>query len=106
MHGVEPKLDALSKQGTDLEGRSKEDWKTRGVGKQTEVDGELVSSLRIVSDLKSRAEREARASEGFVADVDRALETASEERAAKQRDRHKPKKDKGDKPDHDETRSE
>ena len=96
LHGVEPRIDALAKDGRELSGHAQADFKTRGVGKQTEVTSELSSSIDVLATLKRRAEREARESEDFVADLERALETASEERATKQREREK-KKTTGDK---------
>jgi hypothetical protein len=101
LHALEPRLDALTKQGTDLEGRAPTDFKTRGPMRQKEISSELESSVTVLSDLKARASREARESEDFVADLERALETASEDRAAKPGKGRKPKKDKADKGDDD-----
>ena len=84
LHSVEPKLDALGKQGSDLEGRVKTDFLKYGESKENEVANELVASMDVVTKLKARAESEARASEDFVADLGRALETASEERVARE----------------------
>ncbi len=104
LHGLEPRIDAMSRTGGDLSGRAKADFASRGVGKETEVETELSASLDVLRKLKSRAESDARESEDFVADLERALETASEDRAAKTRDRHK-KRDHGDKDkDHEDTK--
>jgi hypothetical protein len=93
LHALEPKLEALEKQGGDLNTRAPDDFKTRGQMKQKEVQSELSSSVQVLGDLKSRANAEARMSEDFVADLERALETASEGHA---KHAPKPKKDKGD----------
>ena len=84
LRSMEPKLDALGKQGGDLEGRVKADFLKYGETKANEVANELVASMDVVTHLKSRAESEARASEDFVADLGRALETASEEKVARE----------------------
>ena len=82
LHGVEPRLDALAKQGTELASRVKTDFGKYGETKENEVANELTASVDVVAKLKSRAGGEARESEDFVADLERALETASEEKAA------------------------
>ena len=96
LHGVEPKLDALAKQGGDLEGRVKPDFLKYGETKANEVANELVASMDVVAKLKARAESEARESEDFVADLGRALETASEDKVATHEAHH------GKKHEHDE----
>ena len=93
LHAVTPKLDALSKQAADLEGRVKADFDKNGIAKENEVATELMSSADVITKLRSRAEGEARESEDFVADLERALETASEASAAKQVARHKRRTD-------------
>ncbi len=97
MHAVAPKLDALSTQASVLEGRVKSDFEKNGINKENEVAGELMSSTDVIRNLKARAESEARECDDFVADLERAVETASEASAAKQVARRAPKK-KGDKP--------
>jgi hypothetical protein len=91
-----PKLDALNKQATDLEDHVKADFQKDGLAKQNEVTGELLSTTDVVGKLRTRAEREARESEDFVADLERALETASEASAAKQVARRKKRSEKSD----------
>jgi hypothetical protein len=93
LHAVTPKLDALSKQATELEDRVKADFDKNGIAKENEVATELLSSADVITKLRSRAEGEARESEDFVADLERALETASEASAAKQVARHKRRSD-------------
>jgi hypothetical protein len=88
IQGVEPKLDALLKQGSDLEGSVKADFLKYGQTKENEVANELVASVAVLTRLRGRAEGEARASEDFVADLGRALETASEDRAAARESHH------------------
>jgi hypothetical protein len=83
LHGVEPKLDALSKQGTDLNTHVKADFAKYNDAKVNQVTAEIAASLEVLGNLKSRAQAEARASEDFVADLERALETASEDKVAK-----------------------
>jgi hypothetical protein len=83
LHGVEPKLDTLAKLGGDLGGRVKGDFAKYGDAKENEVATELAASIDVLGKLKSHAGGEARESEDFVADLERALETASEEKAAK-----------------------
>jgi hypothetical protein len=99
LHAVTPKLDALSNQATVLEGRVKADFDKNGVTKENEVAGELMSSTDVILKLKAHAESEAREADDFVADLERALETASEASAAKQVARHASGKKKGDKSD-------
>jgi hypothetical protein len=82
LRAAEPKLDALAKQESDLEARVKADFNQYGATRANEVAGELVATRDVVAKLKTRAEAEARESEDFVADLGRALETASEEKAA------------------------
>jgi hypothetical protein len=82
LRAAEPKLDALAKQESDLEARVKADFGQYGATRANEVASELVATRDVVTKLKARAEAEARESEDFVADVGRALETASEEKAA------------------------
>jgi hypothetical protein len=96
LRGVEPKLDALTKQGAELETHVKADFGKFGGGKGNDVANELTSAHEILTKLKARAESEARESEDFVADLGRALMTASEaktahaERKKKKRDRDEP----------------
>jgi hypothetical protein len=99
MHGIESRIATLAKSGTDLQGHVREDWAKRGAGKETEVENELRASLDVLSTLKARADREARESEDFVADLERALETASEDRFARHEKQRAHKGDKGDKGD-------
>jgi hypothetical protein len=82
LRGVEPKLDALTKQGAELETHVKADFSKFGGGKGNDVASELTSAHEILTKLKARAHAEARASEDFVADLGRALVTASEEKTA------------------------
>ncbi len=91
LHSVEPKIDALVKQGADLETRVKTDFTKYGETKANEVGNELLAVHDVLAKLKSRAESEARESEDFVADLGRALETASEEKAARVETKHKKK---------------
>jgi hypothetical protein len=108
MHAVGPKLDALSNQASVLEGRVKSDFEKNGLNKENEVAGELMSSTDVILKLKSHAESEARESDDFVADLERAVETASEASAAKVVARHdtmKKKRDKGEKADKSDTAS-
>ena len=97
LRAVEPKLDALTKQEAELEGRVKEDFGKYGDTKANEVARELAATRDVVAKLKARAEAEARESEDFVADLGRALETASEEKVARtetpRRPREKKKRD-------------
>jgi hypothetical protein len=88
MHSVEPKLDALVKQDAELEGRVKTDFTQYGESKENEVATELLSVHEVITKLRARAESEARESEDFVADLSRALETASEDKAAHVEARH------------------
>jgi hypothetical protein len=83
LRAVEPKLDALTKQEADLEARVKTDFNKYGETKTNEVATELAATRDVVAKLKTRAEAEARESEDFVADLGRALETASEEKVAR-----------------------
>jgi hypothetical protein len=92
LRAVEPKLDALSKQEADLETHVKADFSGYGGGKEVEVEQELTATKDVVAKLKARAETEARASEDFVADLGRALETASEERRAEVHKNRPPRK--------------
>jgi hypothetical protein len=80
---IEPKLDALTKQEADLEARVKTDFSKYGESKANEVTTELVATRDVVAKMKAHAEAAARESEDFVADLGRALETASEEKAPK-----------------------
>jgi hypothetical protein len=95
LHAVEPKLDALAKQDSDLEARVKTDFAQYGETKANEVAGELMSVHDVISKLRSRAESEARESEDFVADLSRAIETASEDKAARVETRHKKRREEG-----------
>jgi hypothetical protein len=81
MHAVEPKLEALAKTGHDLEPHVAEDFDRRGSQKVQEVRMELSASYDALDKLDAHAKRESREAEDFVADLERALETASEERA-------------------------
>jgi hypothetical protein len=92
LRGVEPKLDALTKQGAELETHVKADFSKFGGGKGNDVANELTSAHEILTKLKARAESEARESEDFVADLGRALMTASEAKTA-HADRKKKKRD-------------
>jgi len=89
---AQPKLDALSKQEADLESRVKADFSQLGGGKETEVSAELAATKDVVAKMKARAEVEARESEDFVADLGRALETASEDKRADPRRSRPPRK--------------
>ena len=91
--GVLGKLDALAKQDADLEAHVKTDFAKYGGMKQNDVASELASAHDVLAKLKVLAESEARESEDFVADLGRALETASEEKAARAETRHKKKHD-------------
>jgi hypothetical protein len=93
LHAAEPKLDALAQRGAELETHVKTDFGKYGDTKENEVAGELAAIHDVVAKLKARAESEARESEDFVADLGRALETASEEKAAKAETRHKRKRE-------------
>jgi hypothetical protein len=92
---VEPKLDALAKTDADLEARVKTDFTQYGESKENEVATELMSVHDVISKLRARAESESRESEDFVADLSRALETASEDKVARVETRHKKKHDDG-----------
>jgi hypothetical protein len=102
LHVIESRLASLTKTGNELQARAHDDWAKRGSGKESEVTNELRASLDVLGDLKARADSEARESEDFVADLERALETASEDRYAKREKRDKrdkgDKRDRGDKP--------
>ena len=69
---------------TFLEGRVKTDFDKYGTQKENEVAGEILATIDVIARLKTHAESEARESEDFVADLERALETASQEKAEKQ----------------------
>jgi hypothetical protein len=93
LHAVEPKIDALVKQGNDLTGKVKDAFAKYGPTRQNEVTSELNASIAALSALKTRVQSEARGSEDFVADLERALETASEDKAAKVARRARRKRD-------------
>jgi hypothetical protein len=80
LRAVEPRLDSLAKQAADLELHVKADFGKYGGGKETEVGHELAATKDAVAKLRAHAEAEARESEDFVADLGRALETASEDK--------------------------
>ncbi len=98
MHAVEPKLDGLAKQGSDLESRVKTDFAQYGESKANEVAGELMSAHDVIIKLRARAEAEARESEDFVADLGRAIDTASEDKAPRVETRKKKKHEEGSAP--------
>ncbi len=83
LHAVEPKIEALAKQESDLESHVKADFSRYGDTKANEVSGELNATRDVLAKLKARAQAEARESEDFVADLGRALETASEDKVAR-----------------------
>jgi hypothetical protein len=83
LHATEPKLDALAQRGTELETHVKTDFAKYGETKANEVTTELVAIHDVLAGLKTRAVSEAREGEDFVADLGRALETASEDKAAR-----------------------
>jgi hypothetical protein len=83
MHAEEPKLEALAKTGHELEGHVDEDYAKWGSQKLGEVKGELKASFDAIDALVAQARREARESEDFVADLQRAIETASVDHAAR-----------------------
>jgi hypothetical protein len=89
LHGEGPKLDALTKTANDLEGRVKADFDKYGTAKENEVASEILATIDVIAKLRTRADGEARESEDFVADLERALETASEASAQKQVARRK-----------------
>lgn len=80
MHAVEPRLEALAKTGHDLEPHVQEDFERRGSQKVQEVKGELTASYDALDKLNANAKREAREAEDFVADLGRAIDTASEDK--------------------------
>jgi hypothetical protein len=80
LRAIAPKLDALTKQEADLEGRVKTDFTKYGETKLNEVATELAATRDVVAKMKAHAEAEARESEDFVADLGRGLETAAEEK--------------------------
>ena len=90
LHSVEQDRRAREA-GADLETRVKTDFTKYGETKANEVGNELLAVHDVLAKLKSRAESEARESEDFVADLGRALETASEEKAARVETKHKKK---------------
>jgi hypothetical protein len=83
LHAVEPTLDALAKQEADLETHVKADFAKYGNTKANDVASELAATRDVLTKLKAHAQTGARASEDFVADLGRALETAAEEKAAR-----------------------
>ena len=82
LHAIEPTLDALSKQEADLESHVKVDFAKYGNMKANDVATELAATRDVIGRLKAHAQAGARASEDFVADLGRALETASEDKGA------------------------
>jgi hypothetical protein len=91
LRAVQPKLEALAKQDSDMEARVKADFAQYGETKENEVAGELIAIHDVIAKLRARAESEARESEDFVADLGRAIDTASEDKAI-HADAHKRKK--------------
>lgn len=81
LRALGPKIDALTKQEADLEGRVKADFTKYGETKLNDVTTELAATKDVLAKMKAHAEAEARESEDFVADLGRGLETAAEEKA-------------------------
>jgi hypothetical protein len=67
----------------------KADFDKYGTAKENEVASEILATIDVIAKLRTRADGEARESEDFVADLERALETASEASAQKQVARRK-----------------
>ena len=105
LRGMEPKLDTLTKQEGELESHAKADFAKYGEHRANEVASELVATRDVIAKLKLRAEAEARESEDFVADLGRALETASEDKVARVEPRRAKKKPREDKASAGETKS-
>ncbi len=83
LHAVDPKLDALSKQEADLETHVKADFSKYGNTRVNDVTSELVATRDVLTKMKAHAQAERARSEDFVADLGRAVETASEDKGAR-----------------------
>lgn len=93
LHALESKYDGLVSKGNDLTGKVKDAFRKYGPSRENEVTAELNAAIAAVAALKTREQSEARGSEDFVSDLERALETASEEKAVKVAKRTRKRRD-------------
>ena len=93
LHALESKYDGLVSKGNDLSAKVKDAFGKYGPSRENEVTAELNAAIAAVAQLKTREQSEARGSEDFVSDLERALETASEEKAVKVAKRARKRRD-------------